>query len=193
MVARCSLGWFGVLSTARGVLRTFSPCPTERGARATLVRALRGAELVSRCGRLVIQPAQAGPPKTDQEAARAEAGPRPRRILASTVKHLRSFFDGKRETFKGIPLDMRGLGRFARAVYTAARAVRYGETVSYGEMAAHAGRPGAARAVGQVMARNPFFPVVPCHRVIGHDGRMCGFGGPGGIRRKKRLLAVESG
>ncbi len=79
---------------------------------------------------------------------------------------------------------------FQHQVWAALRAIPYGETRSYGELAAQIGRPGAARAVGLANGRNPLPIVVPCHRVIGANGSLTGFGG--GIERKAALLALES-
>lgn len=91
------------------------------------------------------------------------------------------------------PLDFEGVPTFHRQVYEIARAIPPGETVSYGEIATRLGDPGAARAVGQAMGRNPFAPVVPCHRVLAAGGKIGGFSAPGGRSTKQRLLAVESG
>jgi methylated-DNA-[protein]-cysteine S-methyltransferase len=85
-------------------------------------------------------------------------------------------------------LDFTGVPRFFRAVWETARDIPCGETCSYGELAARAGRPGAARAVGQAMARNPWPIIVPCHRVVASDG-LGGYGG--GLHMKERLLNLE--
>lgn len=90
-----------------------------------------------------------------------------------------------------IPLDMGGVPAFHRRVYEAARAVPPGTTVSYGEIASRVGAPGAARAVGQALGRNPFAIVVPCHRVLAAGGRVGGFSADGGTKTKLRLLAIE--
>ena len=81
---------------------------------------------------------------------------------------------------------------FLRRVWQATREIPYGETRSYGWVAEQAGRPGAARAVGRAMATNPVPPIVPCHRVIGADGGLRGYGG-GGLGVKRRLLDMEAG
>ena len=87
------------------------------------------------------------------------------------------------------PVDLHGLPAFDRAVYEAVRAVPVGETVTYGEVAAQVGSPGAARAVGGAMARCPLFPAVPCHRVVRASDGWSGWGGD--PRLKRRLLAAE--
>ncbi len=80
---------------------------------------------------------------------------------------------------------------FRRAVYQAARAIPRGETRTYGQIAAAIGKPRAARAVGQALARNPIPLVVPCHRVVAANGDLRGFSAPGGTALKARLLAWE--
>ena len=80
---------------------------------------------------------------------------------------------------------------FQQRVWAITRAIPRGKTRTYGEIAREAGSPGAARAVGQAMARNPWPMLVPCHRVVGHDGRLTGFGG--GLTLKQRLLETERG
>lgn len=87
-------------------------------------------------------------------------------------------------------LDFNGASAFKRAVWVAARAVPYGQTRSYGWIARQIGNPGALRAVGQALAKNPFPIVVPCHRVIGKDGSLTGF--EGGLELKRRLLKIEA-
>lgn len=95
--------------------------------------------------------------------------------IAPVVDELQAYFEGGGRTFH-VTLDLRGAGPFDAAVWTAACQIPYGETVSYGELAAMAGYPRAARAAGNAMARCPFSPVVPCHRVIHADGSIGGWG-----------------
>lgn len=108
--------------------------------------------------------------------------------LAMTAVHdLRAYFEGRTTTF-ALPLAPRGTA-FQQAVWRALLDIAPGETASYGEVAAAAGRPGSARAVGQAVGSNPLSIVVPCHRVIGADGSLTGFGG--GLHRKVWLLEHE--
>ena len=100
---------------------------------------------------------------------------------------LREYFDGKRREFD-LPLDLRGTD-FQLAVWRELARIPFGETVSYGEIARRIGRPTASRAVGAANGANPIPIVIPCHRVVGTDGSLTGFGG--GIEAKKRLLALE--
>jgi len=98
------------------------------------------------------------------------------------IAELEAYFAGRLRTFS-IPLDLDEAGPFDRAVWAAARGIPYGETVSYGELAAMAGYPGAARAAGNAMARCPLSPVVPCHRVIHADGTIGGWGADTWVKR----------
>jgi len=104
---------------------------------------------------------------------------------------LDEYFAGRRRRFT-MPVDLSGVdAAFPRAVYEALhREVTWGETVSYGELAEMAGRPGAARAVGNAMSRNPVPIVVPCHRVVAAGGRIGGYGSSG-VPTKRFLLAHE--
>src|ERR1700751_4559727 len=90
-----------------------------------------------------------------------------------------------------VALDRDQVPAFHRRVYEAARAIPPGMTLSYGDIAARVGAPGAARAVGQALGRNPFPIVVPCHRVLAAGGKIGGFSAQGGIATKRRMLAIE--
>lgn len=90
-----------------------------------------------------------------------------------------------------VALDMDGVPPFHQRVYEAARAIPPRATLSYGDIADRLGAHGAARAVGQALARNPFALIVPCHRVLAAGGRIGGFSANGGIVTKRRLLAIE--
>jgi len=88
-----------------------------------------------------------------------------------------------------LAIDLSGLPPFSQRVLAACREIRFGETRTYSELAAAVGSPGAARAVGGALARNPVPVVIPCHRVLGSDGRLTGF--LGGLAWKRALLAHE--
>ncbi len=98
---------------------------------------------------------------------------------------------GETPDLSAIPLDMDHVPSFHRRVYEAARAIQPGATLSYGDVAARVGAPGAARAVGQALKRNPFAIVVPCHRVLAAGTKVGGFSADGGITTKLRLLSIE--
>jgi methylated-DNA-[protein]-cysteine S-methyltransferase len=103
---------------------------------------------------------------------------------------LRAFFRGEPAEFADVELDLGGLSDFHRALVDTLRAVPRGEVVTYGELAALAGRPGAARAAGTYCARNRFAVLVPCHRVVAADG--IGSYGSLGVEYKRRLLELEN-
>jgi methylated-DNA-[protein]-cysteine S-methyltransferase len=103
------------------------------------------------------------------------------------VEQLESYFDGKLFAFE-LQLDLVGTS-FQRGVWQALLTIPYGQTRSYGEIAAQIGSPAASRAVGLANGHNPIGIVVPCHRVIGANGSLTGYGG--GLDRKRALLALE--
>ena len=118
-----------------------------------------------------------------------------RRAPPASVEHaieaIRALLTGEAQDLDDIELDWRGLSAFERQVYAAARALGPGATCTYGELAARIGSPGAARAVGGALGRNPFPLIVPCHRVLASGGRAGGFSAPGGVATKRRLLQIE--
>jgi methylated-DNA-[protein]-cysteine S-methyltransferase len=108
--------------------------------------------------------------------------------LRGAVEWLTGYLAGDRRDLP--PVDLGGLGPWDRAVYAAVRAIRYGETATYGEVALTAGSPGGARAVGGSLSRCPLFPAVPCQRVVLAADGFSGWGG-GDIAVKRRLLEME--
>jgi methylated-DNA-[protein]-cysteine S-methyltransferase len=109
--------------------------------------------------------------------------------FAAAAAQLAAYFGGRLTEFD-LPLGPAGTD-FQRRVWDGLRAIPYGQTVSYGELARRLGQPAASRAVGLANGRNPIAIVVPCHRVVGADGSMTGYGG--GVDRKRFLLALERG
>ena len=99
--------------------------------------------------------------------------------------------DGSPVDLGFVRLDDEGIDEFRRSVYAATRTIRPGAIATYGEVALMVGAPGAARDVGAALARNPFPIIVPCHRVIGANGRLTGFSAPGGLATKRRMLEIE--
>ena len=119
--------------------------------------------------------------RTTTLGARADAG------FERVTQQLAEYFAGERTAFD-VPLAPRGDG-FQQRVWTLLRAIPYGETRSYGQLAAELGDPALARAVGAANGQNPIGIIVPCHRVIGSDGRLVGYAG--GLERKQALLDLE--
>lgn len=108
-------------------------------------------------------------------------------VLQQAARELREYFAGERREFS-VPLDFSGT-EFQNKVWRALRSIPFGETRSYGQLAAQIGAPKASRAVGAANGRNPIPIILPCHRVIGSSGSLTGFGG--GLPMKKQLLAHE--
>ncbi|MEG1912298.1 MAG: methylated-DNA--[protein]-cysteine S-methyltransferase [Cloacibacillus sp.] len=123
----------------------------------------------------------------DFDAQRAVFGSTP--LLAEAERQLEGYFAGTRRTFC-LPLAPRGTD-FQMRCWEALRAIPYGSTESYGDIARKVGSPKACRAVGMANNRNPIAIIIPCHRVIGSDGSLVGFGG--GLEIKRALLALEAG
>ena len=113
----------------------------------------------------------------------------PRRI-APYAKELREYLNGRRSAFT-IPIDWSLFRPFQREALQAVFRIPYGETSTYHDIAIEIGRPNASRAVGRANATNPMPIVIPCHRVIGKDGKLHGYGGGEGLKTKEWLLRLE--
>ena len=105
-------------------------------------------------------------------------------------RELEEYLEGRRRDFD-LPVDLRGREGFSRQILDRLAKVPYGEVTTYKTLAVEAGNPRAARAVGTIMNRNPIPIVLPCHRVVGSNGSLVGYGG--GLERKRLLLDLESG
>jgi methylated-DNA-[protein]-cysteine S-methyltransferase len=110
-------------------------------------------------------------------------------VLVHAEAELDGYFAGRRRTFS-VPLDFRGTA-FQKRVWTALLGIPFGETRSYGQLAAQLGAPSAARAVGAANGKNPISIIAPCHRVVGAQGQLTGFAG--GLAAKAFLLKLERG
>lgn len=117
-----------------------------------------------------------------------QAASREIRLLAERIQ---AYAGGRRDQFLDIPVALDGATAFQRQVLQQCRRIRYGQTTTYGQLAAKAGYSQAARAVGGVMARNRVPLVIPCHRVVGSSGTLRGYSGCGGTAMKQRLLELE--
>lgn len=111
--------------------------------------------------------------------------------VARLIADLQRYLAGERINFSAVAVDFGRRDANEQAIYAALRAVAWGETVTYGELAKRSGIENGAQAVGQAMARNPVPVVVPCHRVLAAGQRIGGFSAPGGAATKERLLALE--
>ena len=110
-------------------------------------------------------------------------------LLEEAARQLRAYFAGQRQAFS-LPLGPRGTA-FQLQVWQALQTIPYGEVRTYGEIARAIGKPKACRAVGMANHKNPISIIVPCHRVVGADGSLTGYGG--GLAAKEFLLALEQG
>ena len=162
LVFETPIGPCGLAWGERGLIGVSLPEPTAEAVRARLLRRFPEAN------------GSAPPP------AVLDARDRILELLA-----------GEPADLSPIPLELDRVGGFERRIYAIARAIPPGQTVTYGEIAARAGEPQAAQAVGRAMGKNPWPIVVPCHRVLGAGGKLGGFSAPGGTRTKLRILEIE--
>jgi len=113
--------------------------------------------------------------------------------VRATIDGIVAVLGGEVRDLRSVRLDERGIDPLRLAVYAATRTIPAGTVATYGEIARAIGRsdPEAARDVGAALARNPFPVVVPCHRVVGANGKLTGFSAPGGLATKRRMLELE--
>ena len=121
--------------------------------------------------------------------AAVEALPTP--MVQQAIDRIRALLDGEPVDLGDVPLDLEGAPEFHRRVYAVARTIPPGHTMTYGEIARRLGAPHESREVGQALGRNPVAIIVPCHRVLGADGKMGGFSAQGGVATKRRILEIE--
>ena len=157
-----AIGTCGIVWSERGIVAVQLPETNEPRTRARMLRR--------------VPDAREAPPPPDVE-----------RAIAGIIALLR----GEPAQLSDVGLDTSAIAPFNRRVYEIARSIPPGSTLSYGEIAARLGDPGAAREVGQALGENPFPLVVPCHRVLAAHGKMGGFSAPGGTVTKRRLLTIE--
>lgn len=154
-------GYFGLAWNEERVLRSCLPYGKQEDVKCRLLKDLGGAKF--------------------------DSG-----VFKDLQGEIRAYFEGTCVNFgRDIPIVLDGFGPFARRVLWACRNVRYGKTISYGGLAERIGRAGAARAVGNILAKNPLPLIIPCHRVTCANGKPGGFSVAGGLKLKKRLLELE--
>lgn len=163
------IGGLWLVSSPHGLLRVEFQAPgfvaTENELRARLISAYRAARQ-----ELTIQPNPA--------------------LLAEPGRQILEYLNGQRRRFD-FAIDWDSLPPFQRRILQLTVDIPYGQTRTYAELAHLAGSPNAARAVGRAQAANPMPLVIPCHRLIGADGSLRGYGGPGGVRLKAWLQEME--
>lgn len=116
---------------------------------------------------------------------------RPTASVSRAIVALQRYFAGRRIDFVDLDLDLSGLPLFHARAYEALRRIGWGETTTYGALATQVDSPGAARAIGQAMGRNPLTIIIPCHRVLAGGRKIGGFSAYGGALAKERLLTME--
>jgi methylated-DNA-[protein]-cysteine S-methyltransferase len=130
---------------------------------------------------------------TERRLAARTAGLRADECPASIkriVEDVQRYARGERVDFSGVAVDLTGIDDFRRGLYQAIRAIKWGETASYGEIGRRIGMPDA-RQIGQAMGQNRIPLIIPCHRVVASDGTLGGFSAPGGRLTKEKLLTLE--
>jgi methylated-DNA-[protein]-cysteine S-methyltransferase len=115
----------------------------------------------------------------------------PSTAIVEAIERIVRLLAGEAIDLSDIPVDLSAADAFERKVYAAALGIKRGEVRTYGDLATAIGAPGAARAVGVALGRNPIPIIVPCHRVLAADGKSGGFSAPGGTATKFRILAIE--
>lgn len=118
-----------------------------------------------------------------------EAAPPPE--VETALARVRALLEGGKDDLTDIPLDWSRVPEFDRGVLDICRAIPPGQTLTYGDIARRLGDLGLSRGVGQALGRNPFPIIVPCHRVLGSDGRTGGFSGGAGVETKLKMLTIE--
>jgi methylated-DNA-[protein]-cysteine S-methyltransferase len=125
--------------------------------------------------------------RRDPDIAETTPPPAIERVIAAIV----ALLEGEKSDLSGVELDMEAVPEFNRQVYEIARRIPPGQTRTYGEIAIELGDRALARDVGQALGHNPFPIVVPCHRVMGANGKLVGFSANGGVETKLRMLTIE--
>jgi methylated-DNA-[protein]-cysteine S-methyltransferase len=167
-IFRTKWGYFGLASTDNRLLRTCLPLAEREKAKSQLLRNLPDLQY-------------------DKD------------LFKTVQKQITAYFEGDCVDFRDIPVVLAcpersrgdGLGLFTRRVLAACRKIPYGKTATYSQLARIIGKPGASRAVGNALAKNPIPLIIPCHRIICANGTLGGFSASGGVNLKKRMLKLE--
>jgi methylated-DNA-[protein]-cysteine S-methyltransferase len=172
-VGRCGLAW-----GSAGLVAVALPAATDAATLALLRR-----DVAARAGAVRAGAVRAGAGWDGADGPPVE--------VVEAIARMVGLLDGVADDLADVRVDLTGVPAFHQRVHEVARSIPPGRTLTYGEVAARLGMPGAAQAVGQALGRNPVPIVVPCHRVLAAGGAMGGFSAPGGIETKRRMLVIE--
>ena len=181
VVFKTKWGHFGLVGTEYAIYRTQLPGPKPEKIKSLLLKNLplpnQASSIKHRASGIEYQASGIEFDKT---------------FFKTLQEQITTYFEGAYINFsRDVPLVLDGFSSFGISVLTACRAIEFGQTITYGQLAKKSGRPNASRAVGSVLAKNPLPLLIPCHRVIRSDGKMGGFSAPGGITLKKKMLELE--
>ena len=173
MIFETRWGYFGLVGTEYGLLRTCLPGPVPEKIKCQLLKSLPPANRAS---------------SIEYRVSRIDFD---KTFFKTAQEQIIAYFEGSCVDFRNIPIVLSSLSQFCRLVLTACRNIEFGRTVSYSALAKKIGRPAAARAVGSALARNPLPLIIPCHRIVRSDGKIGGFSAAGGKTLKTKLLKHE--
>ncbi len=162
-----ALGVAGIGYTERAVVAVQLPEATVEATRRRLNRRLTATEVDG-----------------NEESGTFDVG-------RDAIERIQRLLAGEEVELDPVPVDVSGCSDFNQQVYAVVRMIGRGETLTYGEVARRVGEPGGAQAVGRAMGANPIPVIIPCHRVLGADGKLVGFSANGGVETKRRMLLAE--
>ena len=181
-IIKTRFGWCGVCADRNTVKQVILPGPDKALVLKRLGTTATDYTDKDNTGFIVRLPVKLQPTILGSNSLRSNC---------QSINLLKRYFDGKRVGFR-CKIDLSGFTIFERKVYRVLSRIPYGRTITYSELARRAGVPNGARAVGNVMAKNPLPIIIPCHRVVGKGGGLGGFSAIGGTKMKEQLLRMES-
>jgi len=190
-----ALGWMAMLCVHEAVKRLVFGYPRAKDAVDALFAAITARDLpIDRQALQLLRSIQcvrssAGPAIKESVGSEKDSDDR---TTGAVIARLQAFAQGTCDDFRDVKVHIGHLSSFQQRVLACCRQIPFASVRTYGEVAAAAGCPGAARAVGACMAKNPIPIIIPCHRVVAADGSLGGYSAFGGVRTKRRLLTLEA-